>query len=152
MDLRARINEALKEAMRAKAADRLGVLRLINSAIKDRDIAARGEGQPSPVPDDGVVAVLAKMVKQRQESAKAYDDAGRADLAGKERAEVAVIEEFLPRQLSEAEAEAAIAEAIAAEGATSLRDMGRVMNALRARHAGAMDFAKVGPMVKARLG
>ncbi|TNC50051.1 GatB/YqeY domain-containing protein [Rubellimicrobium rubrum] len=152
MDLRARINEALKDAMRAKAADRLGVLRLINSAIKDRDIAARGEGQPSPVADDGVVAVMARMVKQRQESARAYDEAGRADLAGKERSEIAVIEEFLPRQLSEAEAEAAIAEAIAAEAATSLKDMGRVMNALRARHAGAMDFAKVGPLVKARLG
>ena len=152
MDLRARINEALKDAMRAKAAERLGVLRLINSAIKDRDIAARGEGQPTPVPDDGVVAVMARMVKQRQESARAYDEAAREDLAAKERAEIAVIEEFLPRQLSEAEAEAAIAEAIAAEGATSLKDMGRVMNALRARHAGAMDFAKVGPLVKVRLG
>ena len=152
MDLRARINEALKDAMRAKAAERLGVLRLINSAIKDRDIAARGEGQPTPVSDDGVVAVMARMVKQRQESARAYDEAAREDLAAKERAEIAVIEEFLPRQLSEAEAEAAIAEAIAAEGATSLKDMGRVMNALRARHAGAMDFAKVGPLVKARLG
>ncbi|WP_210526951.1 GatB/YqeY domain-containing protein [Rubellimicrobium arenae] len=151
MDLRARINEALKEAMRAKAAERLGVLRLMNSAVKDRDIAARGEGQPSPVPDEGVIAVLARMVKQRQESAKAYDDAGRDDLASKERAEIAVIEEFLPRQLSEQEAEEAIVATIAAEGASGLRDMGRVMNALKTRYAGQMDFGKVGPLVKARL-
>ncbi|MBP1805417.1 GatB/YqeY domain-containing protein [Rubellimicrobium aerolatum] len=152
MDLRARINEQLKEAMRARAADRLGVLRLMSSAIRDRDIAARGEGQPSPVPDEAVVAVLARMVKQRGESARAYDDAGRADLAGKERAEVVVIEEFLPRQLSEAETEQAIAAAIAETGAASIKDMGRVMAALKARHAGAMDFGRAGPMVKARLG
>jgi len=152
MDLRARINETLKEAMRAKAADRLGVLRLMNSAIKDRDIAARGEGQPSPVPEDGVIAVLARMVKQRQESARAYDEAGRGDLAQKERAEVAVIEEFLPRQLSDQEAEEAIVAAIAETGASSIKDMGKVMAALKARHSGAMDFGKAGPLVKARLG
>ena len=122
MDLRTRINEALKDAMRAKAADRLSVLRLINSAIKDRDIAARGEGQPSPVPDDGVIAVLAKMVKQRQESARAYDDAARADLSAKERAEAQVIEEFLPRQLSPEETEAAVA-AVIAEGRTVTYDL-----------------------------
>ncbi|TNC74590.1 GatB/YqeY domain-containing protein [Rubellimicrobium roseum] len=152
MDLRARINEALKEAMRAKAGDRLGALRLVNSAIKDRDIAARGEGQPSPVPEEAVVAVLAKMVKQRQESARAYDEAGRDDLAGKERAEILVIEEFLPRQLSETETAEAIAAAIAETGATSVRDMGRVMAALKARHAGQMDFGKAGALVKAKLG
>jgi len=95
MDLRARINEALKEAMRAKQADRLSVLRLASSAIKDRDIAARGEGQPSPVPEAEVIAVLSKMVKQRQESARAYAEGGREDLAAKEQAEVAVIEEFV---------------------------------------------------------
>ncbi|EYD77768.1 Transamidase GatB domain protein [Rubellimicrobium mesophilum DSM 19309] len=152
MDLRTRINDALKDAMRAKAADRLSVLRLMNSAIKDRDIAARGEGQPSPVPDDGVIAVLAKMVKQRQESARAYDEAGRDDLSGKERSEAQVIEEFLPRQLSQEEAEAAVAAAIAETGASSIKDMGRVMAALRSRHAGQMDFSAVGPLVKARLG
>ena len=152
MDLRTRINDALKDAMRAKAADRLSVLRLMNSAIKDRDIAARGEGQPSPVPDDGVIAVLAKMVKQRQESARAYDDAGRADLSGKERAEAQVIEEFLPRQLSPEEAEAAVAAAISETGATSIKDMGKVMAALKGRYAGQMDFGAVGPLVKARLG
>jgi uncharacterized protein YqeY len=152
MDLRTRINEALKDAMRAKAADRLSVLRLINSAIKDRDIAARGEGQPSPVPDDGVIAVLAKMVKQRQESARAYDDAARADLSAKERAEAQVIEEFLPRQLSPEETEAAVAAAIAETGATSIKDMGKVMGALKSRYAGQMDFGAVGPLVKSRLG
>jgi uncharacterized protein YqeY len=138
--------------MRAKEAERLSVLRLVNSAIKDRDIAARGEGQPSPVPEAEVIAVLAKMVKQRQESARAYDEAGREDLAAKERAEVAVIEEFLPRQLSEAEAEEAVAAAVAETGASSIKDMGKVMAALKARYAGQMDFGKVGPLVKARLG
>jgi uncharacterized protein YqeY len=152
MDLRTRINEALKEAMKAKAADRLSVLRLMNSAIKDRDIAARGEGQPSPVAEDGVIAVLATMVKQRQESARAYDEAGREDLSGKERAEARVIEEFLPRQLSPEEAEQAVAAAIAETGAASIKDMGRVMSALRSRHAGQMDFGAVGPLVKSRLG
>jgi uncharacterized protein YqeY len=152
MDLRTRINDALKEAMRAKAADRLSVLRLMNSAIKDRDIAARGEGQPSPVAEDGVIAVLAKMVKQRQESARAYDEAGREDLSAKERAEVGVIEEFLPRQLSPEETEAAVAAAIAKTGAASIKDMGRVMGALKARYAGQMDFGAVGPLVKSRLG
>jgi uncharacterized protein YqeY len=152
MDLRARINEALKEAMRAKQADRLSVLRLASSAIKDRDIAARGEGQPSPVPEAEVIAVLSKMVKQRQESARAYAEGGREDLAAKEQAEVAVIEEFLPRQLSEAETEAAVAEAVSEPGASSIKDMGRVMAALKARYAGQMDFSRVGPLVKARLG
>jgi uncharacterized protein YqeY len=152
MDLRTRINDALKDAMRAKAAERLSVLRLMSSAIKDRDIAARGEGLPSPVGDDGLIGVLAKMVKQRQESARAYDEAGRADLSGKERAEVEVIEEFLPRQLSPEETEAAVVAAIAEIGAASIKDMGRVMGALKARYAGQMDFGAVGPLVKARLG
>lgn len=152
MDLRTRINDALKEAMRAKQADRLSVLRLVSSAIKDRDIAARGEGQPSPVPEPEVIAVLSKMVKQRQESARAYAEGGRDDLSAKEQAEVAVIEEFLPRQLSEAETAAAVAEAVAETGASSVKDMGRVMAALKARYAGQMDFSRVGAMVKARLG
>ncbi len=152
MELRTRINDALKDAMRAKQADRLGVLRLVNSAIKDRDIAARGEGQPSPVPEPELIAVLSKMVKQRQESARAYAEGGRDDLAQKEQAEVVVIEEFLPRQLSEAETEAAVAEAVTETGAASVKDMGRVMAALKAKHAATLDMAKAGPMVKARLG
>lgn len=152
MDLRTRINEAVKDAMRAKAAERLSVLRLVSSAIKDRDIAARGEGLESPVPDAELLSVLAKMVKQRQESARAYAEGGRDDLAAREQAEVAVIEEFLPRQLSQAETEAAVEAAIAETGAGSIRDMGRVMAVLKERHAGQMDFGKVGPLVKARLG
>ncbi|MBI1416188.1 MAG: GatB/YqeY domain-containing protein [Limimaricola sp.] len=152
MDMRTRLTNALKEAMRAKEAERLSTLRLINAAIKDREIAARGEGEDPGVSDDEVLAILSKMVKQRQESARAYEEGGRLELAEKELSEVKVIEEFLPRQLTEAETEAAIGAAIAEVGAASIRDMGRVMAALKARHAGQMDFGKVGPAVKARLG
>ncbi|SDE46853.1 GatB/YqeY domain-containing protein [Limimaricola pyoseonensis] len=152
MTLRDKINAALRGAMKAKETERLSTLRLINAAIKDRDIAARGEGEDGLVPDDVVLAILAKMVKQRQDSARAYDEAGRIELAEKERAEIAVIEEFLPRPLSEAETKAAVDEAIAETGADSIRDMGKVMAALKARYAGRMDFARIGPMVRERLG
>ncbi|SHJ19362.1 GatB/YqeY domain-containing protein [Wenxinia saemankumensis] len=152
MDLRARINAGLKDAMKAKDADRLSTLRLINAAIKDRDIAARGTGEEGGVSDEQVTAILAKMVKQRQESARAYEEAGRIELAEKENGEIGVIEEFLPRQLDEDEAAAAVDAAIADTGATSIRDMGRVMGLLKERHAGQMDFGRVGPMVKQRLG
>ena len=152
MTLRDRINQSLKEAMKAREADRTSTLRLMNAAIKDRDIAARGDGEDGPVGDEAVVALLGKMVKQRQESARAYEEGGRIDLADKERAEIVVIEEFLPRQLSAAEVEAAIAEAIAETEAASIRDMGRVMAALKARYTGQMDFGKVGAAIKARLG
>lgn len=152
MDLRERINQALKDAMKAREADRLSTLRLMNAAIKDRDIAARGDGEDGPVGDEAVLALLGKMVKQRLESARLYEEGGRIDLADKERAEIRVIEEFLPRQLSEAEVEAAIAAAIAETEASSIRDMGRVMAALKARHTGQMDFGKVGALLKARLG
>ncbi len=106
MDLRSRLNAALKDAMRAKEADRLSTLRLINAAIKDRDIAARGDGEDAGVSDDEVLAILGKMVKQRQESARAYEEGGRLELAEKELAEIVVIEEFLPRQLDAAEVRA----------------------------------------------
>ncbi|MGR3500434.1 MAG: GatB/YqeY domain-containing protein [Limimaricola soesokkakensis] len=152
MTLRDKINASLKDAMKAKEADRLSTLRLINAAIKDRDIAARGEGEEGLVPDEVVLAILGKMVKQRQESARAYDEAGRIELAEKERAEIAVIEDFLPRQLTEAETEAAVSQAIAETEATSIRDMGRVMAALKARYTGRMDFGRVGPVVRDRLG
>lgn len=150
MGVRERIGEALKEAMKAKDGARVSVLRLVNAALKDRDIALRAEGAETGEAE--VTAVLGKMVKQRQESVRAFEAGGRADLAGKERAEIAVIEEFLPRQLSAAEVEAAVAAAIATTGAAGIRDMGKVMGELRARHAGQMDFGAVGPMVKARLG
>jgi uncharacterized protein YqeY len=152
MDLRNRITEAMKAALRAKEADRLSTLRLINAAIKDRDIAARGDGEEGPVGDEAVLGLLGKMVKQRQESARAYEEGGRLELAEKEIAEIRVIEEFLPRQLTEAETDAAIVAAIAETGASSIRDMGRVMAALKARYTGQMDFGRAGPAVKARLG
>ena len=151
MDLRTRINDALKDAMRAKAADRLSVLRLMNSAIKDRDIAARGEGQPSPVPEDGVIAVLAKMVKQRQESLEIYGKAGRDELAAQEREEIAVISAYLPKQMAEDEVKKAIADAIAETGAAGMKDMGKVIAVLRAKYAGQMDFGKASGLVKAAL-
>jgi uncharacterized protein YqeY len=151
MDLRERISAGLKDAMREKDAIRLSTLRLINAAIKDQDIAARGDGRGDGVDDAAVLAILGKMVKQRQESARAYEEGGRLELAEKERAEIAIIEGFLPRQLSQAEVDAAIAAAIAEVGATGLRDMGRVMAALKTRHAGQMDFAAAGAQIKAWL-
>lgn len=151
MDLRERIGAGLKAAMRDKDAARLSTLRLINAAIKDQDIALRGEGRADGVDESGVLAILGKMVKQRQESARAYEEGGRLELAEKERAEIAVIEDYLPRQLSGEEVEAAIARAIADTGAAGLRDMGRVMAALKEKYTGQMDFGAVGPMVKARL-
>ena len=152
MDLRHRFGEALKSAMREKDAKRLSTLRLINAAIKDRDIARRGEnGDEGGVGEDEILQILGKMVKQRQESARAYEEGGRLELAEQELAEIRIIEEYLPRQLDEAETEAAVAEAIAETGASSIRDMGKVMGALKAKYAGQMDFGSVGPMVKARL-
>lgn len=152
MDMRTTISTALKEAMKAKDADRLSTLRLINAAIKDRDIAARTEGEEVQVSDDTVLAILGKMVKQRQESARAYEEGGRLELAEKEMKEIRIIEEYLPRQLDDAETDAAVAAAIAEVEATSIRDMGKVMAALKGKYTGQMDFGKVGPMVKAKLG
>ena len=151
MTLRDQISAELKTAMRAKAADRLAVLRMINAAIKDRDIALRGEGNSGGADDTEVTVLLGKMVKQRQESAKAYQDGGRAELAEKELAEIAVIEGFLPQKLTDAEVGAAIEAAIAATGAASIRDMGKVMGALRAEYLGRMDFGAVGAQIKTRL-
>ncbi|MCL7406378.1 MAG: GatB/YqeY domain-containing protein [Marivivens sp.] len=152
MDMRERINAALKEAMKAKDAGRLSTLRLISAAIKDREIAARGDGEESVIGDDEVLAILGKMVKQRQESARQYEEGGRLELAEKERGEISVIEDFLPRQLDDAEVDAAITAAMAEVGAESIRDMGKVMGALKAKYTGQMDFGAVGPMVKAKLG
>lgn len=151
MDLRTRVNTAVKQAMKEKAADRLSTLRLINAAIKDRDIAARADGQENSVDEAEVLAILGKMVKQRRESARTYEEGGRLDLAERELAEIGVIEEFLPRALSEAEIAKAVDEAVAEIGAESIRDMGRVMGALKAKYTGQMDFGAVGAMVKTRL-
>lgn len=151
MDMRATLQAATKEAMKARDSARLSTLRLIGAAIKDREIAARSGDGDGTLSDGDLVAILSRMVKQRQESAKAYEEGGRLELAQKEEDEIAVIQQFLPRQLSEAETAQAIDTAIAALGATGIRDMGRVMAELRSRHAGQMDFGAVGPMVKARL-
>lgn len=152
MSLRDQLQTALKAAMKAKEADRLSTLRLINAAIKDRDIANRGDGGEGEISDGDILSVLGRMVKQRQESARAYEEGGRLELAEKETAEIKVIEEFLPRQLSADEVEAAIAAAIAEVGAASIRDMGKVMGALKAKYTGQMDFGAVGPRIKDRLG
>ena len=152
MQMRERLAAALKDAMKAKQADRLSTLRLINAAIKDREIAMRGEGEGATVGDAEILAILGKMVKQRQESARAYEEGGRLELAEKEQGEIRVIEEFLPHQLSPEEVTAAIDTTIARLGATSIRDMGRVMAELKAQYTGQMDFGAVGPRVKERLG
>lgn len=152
MTMRTRLNEALKTAMKEKDASRLSTLRLIHAAIKDRDIALRGTGEEVEVPDSEILAILGKMVKQRQESARLYEEGGRLELAEKELAEVGVIEEFLPRQLTGDEVTAAIDAAIAEVGAGSIRDMGRVMAVLKGQFTGQMDFGSVGSLVKAKLG
>ncbi|MFP7673727.1 GatB/YqeY domain-containing protein [Marivita sp. S0852] len=151
MDLRTRITSSIKQAMRDKDSARLSTLRLINAAIKDRDIAARGDGAEVGVSDDEVLGILGKMVKQRKDTAKTYEEAGRLDLAERELSEISVIDEFLPRKLSDEEVAKAIDAAVAETGASSIRDMGRVMGALKSKYTGQMDFGAVGPMVKDRL-
>ena len=151
MDLRTRLNTSIKQAMRDKDSARLSTLRLINAAIKDRDIAARGEGNEDGVGDDEVLGILGKMVKQRKDTAKTYEEGGRLDLAERELSEIGVIEEFLPRKLSDDEVAAAVDAAVAETGASSIRDMGRVMGALKSKYTGQMDFGAVGGMVKDRL-
>lgn len=154
MDLRGRISDALKSAMKEKDADRLSTLRLINAAIKDRDIAKRsegGDGGDAGVSESEILQILGKMVKQRQDSAQAYEEGGRLELAEKELAEIRVIEDYLPKQLDEDEIEAAIDEAIKATEASSIRDMGKVMSELKGQYTGQMDFGKVGSIVKGKL-
>ena len=152
MLLRDRLQTALKEAMKAKEADRLSTLRLINAAIKDREIAVRGEADAGEVGEPEILQIMGKMVKQRQESARAYEEGGRLELAEKELAEIGVIQEFLPRQMDQAEVAAAVDTAVAETGAASIRDVGKVMAALKTRYTGQMDFGAVGALVKARLG
>jgi uncharacterized protein YqeY len=150
--MRDKINTEMKQAMRDKARERLATIRLINAAIKDRDIAARSEGNQDGVSDAEILTVLAKMVKQRLDSAKIYEEAGRLELAEKEREEIDVIQGFLPKQLTDEEVRAAVQKAIADTGASSIRDMGRVMGALKAAYSGQMDFGKAGGAVKELLG
>ena len=152
MPIRDRLMEATKEAMKARDAARLSTLRMMSSGIKDRDIFVRGEGGEVPVADADLMGLMGKMIKQRQDAAKVYVQGHRQELADKELAEVKVIEEFLPRQLDSAGVEAAVTAAIAETGATSIKDMGRVMAALKAKYAGQMDFGAVGALIKGRLG
>jgi len=151
MDMRTRVNSALKQAMKDRAASRLATLRLINAAIKDMEISARGDGEEITIADADILAILSKMTKQRNESARAYEEGGRLDLAERELEEIAIIEEFLPKQLAEDEVVDAIRAAVAATGADSIRDMGKVMGALKSKYTGQMDFGKVGPLVKDQL-
>ncbi len=145
------INSALKEAMKAKDERKVSTLRLVNSKIKDADIAARTEDSKEPIGDDGVLGVLQKMIKQRVESAEIYDKGGRPELAQQERDEIAIISGYLPKQMSEDEVKAAIAEEIRSIGAAGVKDMGKVIGALKGKYAGKMDFGKASPLVKAAL-
>ena len=145
------IKAALVTAMKAGEKSRTGTIRLIQSALKNRDIELRGSGG-APADDDALVTeVLQKMIKQRRESIALYEQGGRAELSEAEKAEVAVIEEFLPRQMTDEEANAAIEAIVAETGAASVRDMGRVVAALKERHSGELDMAKASALVKARL-
>lgn len=149
--LREKLTEAMKDAMRAKDQASLGTIRLIIAKLKDVDIAARTEASREGVADDKILSMMQGMIKQRNESIALYEKGGRADLADKEKAEIAVIERFLPQQMDEAAVDAAVREAIAAAGATSIKDMGGVMAALKGKYAGQMDFAKASTAVKKAL-
>ncbi|MBA3323779.1 MAG: GatB/YqeY domain-containing protein [Rhodobacteraceae bacterium] len=146
--LRERFSTDLKEAIKAKDPQRVSTLRLITAAIKDRDIAARSEDNIDGVSDAEILAILGKMIKQRQDSARAYEEGGRLDLAEQERGEIRIIKDYLPRQMTEDEVRQAISRAIAETGAASIRDMGRVMAELKSRHPGKMDFARASAAVK----
>ena len=149
--MRDALTAALKDAMKAKDSLRLSTIRLIQSAIKDQDIAQRTAGK-EPLSDGEILQLMAKMIKQREESAKIYEQNARPELAEKERLEIAAIATFMPKQLSEEETRAAIEKTIAETGAAGIKDMGKVIAALRAAYAGQMDFGKASGMVKAMLG
>ncbi|GGF65431.1 aspartyl-tRNA amidotransferase subunit B [Azorhizobium oxalatiphilum] len=148
--LRDQIATALKESVKAQDKCRTSTLRLISAALKDRDIDARGLGK-DPISEDDLRALLAKMVKQREESAKIYEENNRPELAAQEREEIVVIQGFLPKQLSEADTRAAIAKVVAEIDAKGIKDMGKVMTELKMRHAGAIDFSKASPWVRDAL-
>jgi uncharacterized protein len=149
--MRETITAALKHATKAQDKRRISTLRLMSAAMKDRDIAARTAGKTEAT-DAEMLELFAKMIKQREESEKIYAEAGRPELAKQESEEIAIIREFLPKQLSGEELEKAIAEAIAKAGASNIKDMGKVMAELKAHYAGQIDFAKAGGLVKAKLG
>jgi uncharacterized protein YqeY len=148
--LRARFTTEMKEAMKAGDKGRLATVRMIQAALKDKDIEARGLGK-EPASDEEILSLLQKMIKQRTESAAVYEQGGRPELAANERAEIAIIESFLPKQMDEAETQAAIEAAIAETGAAGPKDMGKVIGVLKGQFAGRMDFGKASGLVKAAL-
>ncbi|WP_185969856.1 MULTISPECIES: GatB/YqeY domain-containing protein [Rhizobium] len=145
--MRDKLANAMKEAMKAKEARRLSTVRLIQTAIKDRDIANRGVGKDA-VSDDDILQILQKMIKQREESAKIYDEGGRSELADQEREEIAIIRGFMPEQMSDEQVVEACKAVIAEIGAQGLRDMGKCISLLKERYAGQMDFARASAIVK----
>ena len=148
--LREKINDAMKDAMKSQEKLKLSTLRLVNAAIKNADIEARTGGK-GPLADDDLLGLLQKMIKQRQESVELYDNGGRKELADQERGEIEIIRGFLPQQMSDAEAKSAIAEVIKETGAQGMKDMGKVMAALKQGYAGKMDFGKASGLVKSLL-
>jgi uncharacterized protein YqeY len=150
-DMRDTIAQAMKKALKDKNQPALGTIRLISAALKDRDIAARGQDKADGVADDEILAMLQTMIKQRHDSVAMYEKGGRDDLVASEQAEIVIIQQFLPEQLSETECEAALKKAIVATEAASVRDMGKVMTYLKAEYAGRMDFSAVSQLVKTRL-
>ena len=148
--LRDDINNAVKDAMKAREEKRVSTLRMVNAAIKNADIEARGQGK-DPLDDGAVLGLLQKMIKQRQESVELYDKGGRPELAAAERNEIEIISSYLPKQMSDAEMTAAIEAAIKETGAASMKDMGKVVGALRGKYAGQMDFGKASAKVKELL-
>jgi uncharacterized protein YqeY len=151
MSLRAQLNDAMKEAMKAKDAKRLSTVRLVLAALKDRDIAARTETSKDLVGDDDILTLLAKMIKQREESATAFDAGNRPEMAAGEREEIAIIRTFMPAQMDDAAMKAAVAAVIAESGAASIKDMGKVMAVLKEKYAGQMDFSKASAAAKDAL-
>jgi len=151
VEIRTEINNKLKESLRSKDQVALSTVRLIMAALKDRDITARSTGKAEGIDDSEILSMLQSMIKQRAESAKTYEEAGRDDLAGREKAEIVVIESFMPSQLSEAEIQGAIARKIKETGAESIRDMGKVMAALKADYAGQFDMGHASALVKGSL-
>jgi uncharacterized protein YqeY len=148
MGLRERLNDQMKEAMKAKDTRRLSTLRMVLAALKDRDIAARTETSRELLGDDEILLLLAKMIKQREESAAAYDAGKRPELAAGEREEIEIIRSFMPKQMSPEETKAAAQSVVAEVGASAMKDMGKVMAAMKERYAGRMDFAKASAVVK----
>ncbi len=150
--LRARFTETLRDSMKARNERSVGTVRLIMAALKDRDIAARGKGNHDGISDDEIAQMLQSMIKTRRESITLYEQGGRIELAEQEREEIAIIETFLPKQMSDDDVAAAIKAAIAELGATGIKDMGKVIGALKAKFTGKMDFAKASAAVKQLLG